>query len=627
VSYGFMGRILRVNLSEGEISSEKIRRDWAEKYIGGSGLATRYLYEQVPKGADPLGPENVLIFMTGPLTGTASASASRYSVVAKSPLTGIWGHANSGGSFGPALKRSGYDGIIFEGISPDPVYMTIIDGQAELCAAGHLWGKTVNQTEDSIQAASKERLTIASIGPAGENLVRYAAIMNNKHRAAGRCGLGAVMGSKRLKAIACAGSRAVPLAHEQRFRETARTQIELLNESVLKVAFDAFGTNMIADMVNVRGGYPARNWQEATFEEIDELNAQALTDKVLVEGVNCYACPVICGRGTEIRDGKWRGNSGEGPEYETVNTLGAMCGVSDMNAITMANYRCNTYGLDTISAGSTIAFAMECYERGFLTKGETGGLELNFGDADLIVDLVDKIARREGIGDLLAEGTKAMSERLGQGSEHFAMNVKGLELPAYDPRSAKICGLGYVTANRGGDHMTAWVEAPTFVDMPLLLVDESSIRDPLVANPEEAKVLVDLENAFTVLDAIGGCKFMGVLVMAEELVDLIESATGWEFTVDDFRQSGERIYNLMRAFCVREGIDRSKDMLPERLMADPLPDGPGEGMVIERSTLETMKDAYYDLRGWDRATGIPTPQTLRRLGLTGLVGDLWGSED
>jgi aldehyde:ferredoxin oxidoreductase len=627
VSYGFMGRILRVNLSEGEVSSEEIRRDWAEKYIGGSGLATRYLYEQVPKGADPLGPENVLIFMTGTLTGTASASASRYSVVAKSPLTGIWGHANSGGSFGPALKRSGYDGIIFEGKSPDPVYLTIIDEQAELCAAGHLWGKTVNETEDSLQAASSERLTIAAIGPAGENLVRYAAIMNDKHRAAGRCGLGAVMGSKRLKAIACAGSQAVPLAQEKRFSESARTQIELLNESVLKVAFDAFGTNMIADMVNVRGGYPARNWQAATFDEIEEINAQALTDKVFVEGVNCYACPVICGRGTEIRDGKWRGNSGEGPEYETINTLGAMCGVSDMNAITMANYRCNRYGLDTISTGSTIAFAMECYERGILTISDTDGLELSFGDADLIVDLVDKIARREGIGDLLAEGTKVMSERLGQGSEHFAMNVKGLELPAYDPRSAKICGLGYVTANRGGDHMTAWVEAPTFVDMPLLLVEDSTIRDPLVANPEEAKVLIDLENAFTVLDAIGGCKFMGVLLKAEELVDLIESATGWDYTVSDFRQSGERIYNLMRAFCVREGIERSKDVLPGRLMADPLPDGPGAGMVIERDTLERMKDSYYDLRGWDRATGIPTPETLRRLGLAALVGDLWGSED
>jgi aldehyde:ferredoxin oxidoreductase len=269
---------------------------------------------------------------------------------------------------------------------------------------------------------------------------------------------------------------------------------------------------------------------------------------------------------------------------------------------------------------------MECYEKGILTNGETGGLELNFGDADLVVDLVERIAKREGIGDLLAEGTKVMSERLGQGSERFAMHVKGLELPAYDPRSAKICGLGYVTANRGGDHMTAWIEAPTFVDMPLLLVDESSIRDPLVANPEEVRVLVDLENAFTALDAIGACKFMGVLVMAEELVDLIASATGREFGVDDFRKSGERIYNLMRAYCVREGIDRSKDILPERLMSDPLPDGPGKGMVLEEGTLEMMKDAYYELRGWDQATGIPTPETLRGLGLGGLAGELWGTE-
>ncbi|MFC2046173.1 aldehyde ferredoxin oxidoreductase family protein [Chloroflexota bacterium] len=626
MSYATMGKILRVNLSEGKISQEDTRQDWVEEFIGGSGLATKYLYEEVPKGADPLGPENTLIFMTGLLTGTASASASRYSVVAKSPLTGIWGHANSGGSFGPALKRSGFDGIIFEGISRDPVYLKIIDGQAELCAAGHLWGKTVPETEDSVQAASRERLTIASIGQAGENLVRYAAIMNNKHRAAGRCGLGAVMGAKQLKAIACGGNQPIRLAHAERFRKTARTQNELLNESVLKVAFDAFGTNMIADMVNVRGGYPARNWQEGTFEQIDKINAQALTDEVFVEGVNCFACPVICGRGTEIREGKWRGHKGEGPEYETTNTLGAMCGVSDMNAITMANYHCNAYGLDTISTGSTIAFAMECYEKGILTKDETGGLELTFGDADLVVGLVERIAKREGIGDLLAEGTKAMSERLGQGSEHYAMHVKGLELPAYDPRSAKICGLGYVTANRGGDHMTAWIEAPTFVDMPLLLVDESSIKDPLVANPEEVRVLVDLENAFTALDAIGACKFMGVLVMAEELVDLIASATGWEFDVDDFRKSGERIYNLMRAYCVREGIDRSKDILPERLMSDPLPDGPGKGMVIEKGTLGMMKDAYYELRGWDQATGIPTRETLRGLGLDGLVGELWGTE-
>ena len=618
-----MGKLLRVDLSRGNITPEPIRRDWARQFAGGAGLATRYLYDEVPPGADPLGADNRLIFMAGPLTGTASASASRYSVVARSPLTGIWGHANSGGTFGPALKRSGYDGIIFEGTSPEPVYLQIVDGQAELRPAYHLWGKGTADTEDRLQEESPQRLTIACIGPAGENLVRYAAIVNDKHRAAGRCGLGAVMGAKRLKAIVCAGQEPIRLADEDRFREAARAQIDWLNESFLKVGFDAFGTNMIADMVNIRGGYPTRNWQQSVFEEIEEVNAQAMTDQVLVKGVNCFACPVTCGRGTEIREGKWQGHSGEGPEYESVNTLGALCGVSDLNAITMANYLCNDLGLDTISAGCTIAFALECYERGILTPEQTGGRELRFGDADLVVELVDQIAHRDGLGDLLAEGTRIMAQRLGGDSHHFAMNVKGLELPAYDPRAAKICGLGYVTANRGGDHITAYIEGPTFVDVPFLLVEDSSIRDPFVADPREVKVLVDMENALTTLDALGSCKFMGILLSAEDLVGLISAATGWDFGVDEFRQCGERAYNLMRAYCVREGITREQDTLPGRLIADPLPDGPAQGMVIDRDTLEMMKDAYYELRGWDLATGIPAPGKLRELGLDELIADLW----
>ncbi len=402
----YMGKILRINLSEGKIEEENLREDWARKFIGGAGLATRYLYDEVPAGVDPLGPENRLIFMTGPLTGTISASAARYSVVAKSPLTGIWGHGNSGGSFGPALKRSGFDGIIFEGISPKPVYLRIIDGRAELCDAGELWGKTVPQTEDKIQQDTDQKLTIASIGPAGENRVRYAAIMNNKHRAVGRCGLGAVMGAKNVKAVACGGKVPIKLANPDTFKEVAKKQYDLLDESMLKVGFEAFGTNMVSDMVNARGGYPSRNWQQGVFEQIDEVSAQALTDKVFVKGVNCFACPISCGRATEIREGQWAGRSGEGPEYETTNTMGAQCDVSDMNAITMANYLCNEYGLDTITAGSTIAFAMECYEKGILTNEQTGGLALNFGDSELVVSLIDKIAKREGIGDLLAEGSQ-----------------------------------------------------------------------------------------------------------------------------------------------------------------------------------------------------------------------------
>lgn len=623
MSNAFVGQILRVNLSTGTISTEELNPKWARQTLGGAGLATRYLFDLTKPGIDPLGAENVLIFMTGALTGTPSASASRYSVVAKSPQTNLWGQSNSGGFFGPALKWSGFDGIIFEGISPEPVYLAVLDGKAQLHKADHLWGLTVPECDDRLQSEIGRSVTIACIGPAGENLVRYASIMNNKNRAAGRTGMGAVMGSKRLKAIACGGNQHISLHNQAEFNRVTQKQRQYMDESIMKIAFDAFGTNMIADMVNVRGGYPAHNWQEGTFEQIENVNAQAITDQVLVEGVRCFACPTACGRGTEIRTGKWKGARGEGPEYETTNTLGAMCGVDDLNAITKANYLCNEYGVDTISTGATIAFAMECYQRGILKEEQTGGIPLKFGDADLIVSLVEKIGKREGIGDLLAEGTRRMADRLGGGSEHFAMHVKGLELPAYDPRAAKITGLGYVTANRGGDHMNGYVQAPTFIDMPFLIVEDSTIRNPLIADPQEARVLIDMENALSALDALGGCKFMGVLVSADELVDLVKAATGWDFDVDEFRMCGERLQNLARAYCAREGMRRDQDILPARLMLDPIPDGPARGTTLDRPTLEKMKDAYYQLRGWDIATGVPSPAKLHQLDLDDLIPQLW----
>lgn len=620
---GFMGKLLRVNLTTGSIAEEAVPEGKMKKFLGGVGIATSYLYDEVAAGVDPLGPENKLIFMAGPLTGTASASAARYSVVAKSPLTGIWGHGNSGGNFGPMLKRSGYDGVIIEGASARPVYLEIFSGMAVLRDASRLWGRTVSETEEMLQQGAEQKPITASIGPGGENLVRYAAIMNNRHRAVGRCGLGAVMGSKKLKAVVCAGRAKIELHDPELFKQVSKKQFEYLNESVLKVGFEAFGTNLVADMVNARGGYPTRNWQRGVFDRIEEMNGQAMTDKVLVKELACYGCPIACGRGTAIKEGKWAGRSGEGPEYETTNMFGACCGISDMNAVTMANYLCNEYGLDTISTGSTIAFAMECYEKGILNKEMTGGRGILFGDGDLIVELVEKIARREGIGDLLAEGTKIMAGKLGGGSSAFAMNVKGMELPAYDPRAAKICGLGFVTANRGGDHITGFIEAPTFIDAPILIVEDSSIENPLDAKPEEAKILMDMEDALTSLDALGGCKFMGALLKAEDLVDLIRSATGWmDFTVKDFRQCGERIYNLGRVYCNREGIRRQDDALPERLMREPLPDGPAEGMTIDRDTLEMLKDAYYRYRGWNLEDGIPSIAKLEELDLEELIDDV-----
>lgn len=622
--YSFMGKIVRVNLSEGKISEEEIPEDWARKFLGGIGIGTKYLYEEVPKGADPLGPENKLIFMSGPLTGTISPSAGRYDVVCKSPMTGTWGHANSGGNWAQRLKGSGFDGVILEGVSPKPVYLKIQDGKAELLDASHLWGKRVPETTDMILEELGKGFRVACIGPGGENLVRYACVMNEKDRAAGRCGVGAVMGSKRVKAIAVSGKATPKIAKEEEFKKVAKKQYDLLNESMLKVGFESFGTNMLIDMVNAKGGLPTRNWQTGVFDIEDKISAQALTDKVLVSKVNCFACPIACGRKTEIKEGPWKGHKGEGPEYESVVTLGPMTGVNNMEAITMANFLCNEYGLDTISAGNTIGFAIECYEKGILTDEQTGGLKLKFGDENLLVELVEKIGKREGIGDLLAEGTKVMSEKLNKGSEKFAMHVKGLELPAYDPRAAKITGLGYVTAIRGGDHMAGYVEGPAFLDTPFLVVDESKIDDPFAEEPAQVKVLVDQENALTFFDLAGCCKFMGLLLKAEEWVDLVANATGWDFDVNDFRKTGERVYNLVRAYNVREGLTRADDVLPDRLHDEPLPEGPGKGMVISREGFNAYLDTYYDLRGWDKATGKPTREKLSELGLEDVVDDVWG---
>ena len=621
--FGLMGKLLRVNLTEGSILQEEIPEEKAKNFLGGRGLGTKYLFDELTPGIDPLGPENKLIFMTGLLTGTPSPSASRYSVVTKSPLTNIWAQSSSGGRWGVDLKQSGFDGIIFEGISERPVYLTIDDEKAELRDATDLWGKNVSETTQLLKERLGDTFNVASIGTAGENLVKYAAIMNDLHRAAGRCGVGAVMGSKRLKAIALRGTKKIKIAHEKAFQEVANKQFELLGESMLGAGLQAYGTTLVLDMVNVCGGLPTRNWQTGVCSFAEEINGEALSEKVLVSPVGCFACPIKCGRNSEIRKGPYAGQTGEGPEYETVGTLGAMCNISDLEAITMAHYLCNDYGLDTISCGSTIAFTMECFEKGILTKKNSEGLEIAFGDPEVMIALVHKIAKREGIGDLLAEGTRHMAQRLGHGSERFAMNVKGLELPAYDSRGAKITGLAFATANRGGDHITAYIQAPTYLAAPFLVIEESEIQDPLQENPEEAKVVKDLEDALTVFDAAGCCKFMGMALDAQEWSDIITTLTGWEFGVEEFRKTGERIYNLERAFNVREGLTRADDTLPKRLLEEPLPEGPAEGHV---NNLEILLNPYYEFRRWDKTTGKPTPEKLRELGLEQVISQIYGGE-
>jgi aldehyde:ferredoxin oxidoreductase len=610
--FAYAGKILRVDLSKSKISEEVLPENTLRKFLGGTGIATKYLLDEMKKGADPLGPENRLIFMNGPLGATIAPSAGRYSVCGKSPLTGFWGHGNSGGYWGPALKRAGFDGIILQGISPEPVYLLIDDGKVEIKDAKRLWGKGVWETTALITGEHGNDFLVCCIGQAGEKLVKYACPINDNHRAAGRTGMGAVMGSKRLKAIAVRGTKEVEVANKKVFEEVANKNINLINESMLKSVFETFGTSGVAEMVNARGGYPTRNWQTGVSPHIEKIGGPSMREKVLVDIKHCFSCPISCGRVTAVKEGPYK-ITGEGPEYESVGAFGGMCAIADPEAITYLNNLCDNYGLDTLSAGSTIAFAMECFEKGILTKSDTEGLELRFGYADVVVKLLEKIAKREGFGDILAEGSMRMSKKLGRETESFAMHVKGLELPQYDPRAAKMCGLGYATSTRGGCHISGYVQGPTFLDIPFLVIPDSKIADPLVSNPEEVHVLRDLQDAFAVFDSSGACKFMGMILATEEWCNMLANATGWEFDVAEFRVLGDRIWNAQKLFDVREGATRTDDTLPKRLLKEPMPEGPAKGHVVDR--FDDLLDAYYEIRQWNKKTSIPTPEKLGQLGL------------
>ncbi|MFX0098641.1 MAG: aldehyde ferredoxin oxidoreductase C-terminal domain-containing protein, partial [Candidatus Hodarchaeota archaeon] len=613
--YGYMGKILRVNLTNSTITEEFPDDETLKMYLGGAGLATKILLDETEAGIDPLSPENKLIFMTGPLTGTNSPSTGRYSVVTKSPLTGGWGQANSAGYWGRDFKRSGFDGIIFEGKASKPVYLLTDDGKAELLDADEIWGKNTSEATRLLKKKHGDKFNVACIGIAGEKLVKYAAIMNdcdeeNYGRAAGRCGVGAVMGSKNLKAIASRGTMKIEVANPEQYKAEAKQRFDWVNQSLLKMTLEVFGTATMVDLVNVKGGIPTRNFQTGVFKNADAINGQALNDTILVKRKPCFACPIHCGRIAEIKEGPFK-STGEGPEYESIASFGTMCGVDNLDAITLAHFLSNEYGLDTISAGNTIGFALECYEKGILKDEDVDGMDFSWGNPQLVIDLVHKIGKREGIGDLLAEGTKRMAEKLGNGSERFAMHVKGLELPGYDSRAAKITGLAYAVANRGGDHITAYVEGPAFLAMPFMIVEDAEIGDPLQEIPKATLVVKNFEDAFGIFDAIGGCKFMGMVLTPEDWASLISNLLGYEYTADDFRKTGERIYNLERMYLLREGFTRADDTLPPRMLEEPLPEGPGKGQVVD---LDKLLDAYYEFRGWD-SEGIPTKEKLQELGL------------
>jgi aldehyde:ferredoxin oxidoreductase len=612
---GYMGKLLVVDLTSGKTEDEPLNENYAHQFIGGSGLAARYLYDSLDPDISPLNPASPLFFITGPLTGTRAPSCGRFAVCARSPLTGLWGEANCGGFFGPEMRFAGYDGIVIRGKAPEPVYLHIADGKATLRDAKYLWGQGTYETQEAIRGEVGDSKTrVACIGPAGENLVKYAAIMSDKGRTAGRTGMGTIMGSKNLKAVALRGNVQVPLADEERFRAIVREMLSILKADSLTEALRVTGTSGTLDYLMLLGSPPNRYFTEGEFPEAEALSGSTMGETILTGYSTCYGCPVACGRKVEVKEGKYKLAETKGPEYETVAALGTILLIDNLPAVTYLGHLCDTYGLDTISTGSTIAFAHHLFESGVIGPTETGGLALRWGDPDTVAELIGMIARRDGFGDALAEGSLRLGQRYG--AEELAVQVKGLEVGMHDPRAFSAMALVYATSPIGASHNQSdmyWVESGRSVEelgIPFTDRLEDAGKGPLVARHQDWRSLC---NSLIV------CYFSNA--PAQSHIDLLAAATGWEVTSDDMLLVGERIWNLKRAFNCRLGLTRTDDTLP-KLLLQPLSEGGTQGHVPD---LELMLGEYYQARGWDWTTGKPTRETLERLGLGFAVGELWGA--
>jgi aldehyde:ferredoxin oxidoreductase len=606
---GWTGKLLRVDLTSGTHRVEDIPHDWLRDYIGGRGLADRYLWEELDPRVDPLAPQNKLIFATGPLTGTPVPCGARYMVVTKGALTGAITTSNSGGHWGPELKFAGYDLLLLEGRAPHPCYLFVYDDHIELRDANRWWGRTVSETEDGLrEELGIPNLRVASIGPAGERGVRFACIMNDKHRAAGRSGVGAVMGSKNLKAIAVRGTGSVRIAQPEQFLRAVWAMRAAMQNHPGRQSFAELGTAATIDLTQAFGGLPTRNFQQGQFEYAERLNGNAIRDTRLVANKACFACTIACGRVCRLEDGadkylvnmhprNWR-IAGEGPEYEAAWALGADTGVGDLDAVLKANWLCNDLGMDPISMGATLAAAMELYERGVLTDADVE-LPLRFGSAEALVRMVEATGYREGLGDALAEGALRFAQRYNH-PEVF-MGVKGQEFPAYDPRGFQGMGIAYATCNRGACHLRAWTPG----------IESSGDYDP--HSPQgKAEWVAHEQNRTTAHDATGICLFVAAAGgPLETFVPCTAAATGVPYTLDDFVKIGERTWNLERLWNLRAGFTKADDTLPQRLLKEPHRSGPSAGVVVQ---LDAMLPVYYQQRGWD-AEGRPTPEKLAELGL------------
>lgn len=618
--FGYTGKIVRINLSTAQIKIEEPGELFYRKYYGGKGFVAYYLLQEVPPHSDPLGAENKLIFATGILTGVPVAAMSRFSVGAKSPLTGAFGQSEGGGFWGPELKKAGYDALIIEGKAPAPVYIHIHDDKIEIKDARHLWGKDTGDVQDSIRKELKDQnVRIAQIGPGGEKLVRFACIANELKHFNGRNGLGAVMGSKNLKAVAVRGTRKIPLYDEAKVKEIGKRFVAGFMDHPLSRTLYEYGTSAGVPALNAGGNLPTRNFVKGEFEGADKISGQTMAGTILQKREGCYACAIRCKRVVKVEKEQFAVDPKfGGPEYETIGSFGSLCEIDDLELIAKANELCNRFTIDTISTGAVVAFAMECFEKGLLGKEDLDGMELAFGNGEGVLQLIEKIARREGIGDLLAEGSLRAAQKIGKGALDFVLCVKGQELPMHDPRAKYGLGLGYAVSEIGADHMVA-AHDPLLAQEGIILESVAPLgilepASPLELTPRKIRNFCYLQQWWCFHNMAGICHFGPVprgSLPITDVVELLRAATGWDASLWEIMKSGERVINMARMFNLREGFTKADDIIPERLFA-PLENGKLQGHALPREEFQKSVEMYYAMMGWN-GEGVPSKAKLAEL--------------
>jgi aldehyde:ferredoxin oxidoreductase len=601
---GYSGGILSVDLARRTHRVSPLPSELIERFIGGKGFGIKILYDELTPGCDPLSPGNIIVLAVGPMTGTLVPTSSRIVLATRSPLTGIWLDTNCGGTFGPELKRTGFDVVKITGKADSPVYLVIDDGEVRLEEAAPVWGKDAIQTNRWIKEAEGNDFRIACIGQAGEKRIPMAAVIA-EGRAFGRGGSGAVMGSKNLKAIAVRGSAGIRVHdHDEFLRENREAFNEILINPDTGGTRPLYGTPAIYSHVREAGALPIRNFQGGGYPRMEKVDEEAVLRELIEARYSCFGCPIGCGKLSVAKKGIFKGKRIDGPEYENLWSFGAQCGNTDLSAVLEAEYLCDSYGLDSISSGNAIGFTMECFEKGLLDDSEIG-FSAGFGDAKAMIELLHMIGKGEGIGELLGQGVRRAARKIGAGSEDFAMHVKGLELPAFDPRAVFGMGLAYATGDRGGCHLRSWT-----VGQEIL---ESRDRIDPFSTEYKAELVATQQDWFSVLNSVGICFFATFALGPNQIAGLLYALTGVESfsSVEKLMRIGERIYTLTRLFNLREGITGSDDSLPPRLLREPMPEGPAEGKTVP---LAAMLSEYYRLRGWDEE-GRPAHSKLVELGL------------